>query len=126
MIMAFFCSNVDCGDPTPVGGTLVSGNDFTYTHSATVECSIGYNILGSPTITCQSDGTWTAIPTCIPLGKIFELSSWKIRWIIFIASHEKGKHPQGHILLDTVCPKYLEHVFDLFARHKCEYDRRYT
>lgn len=33
-------------------------------NNATFSCYSGYDIVGSPTSTCHSNGVWTPIPTC--------------------------------------------------------------
>lgn len=61
------CVLSDCGDPTPTSG---SANDTTYTFGAVIEitCNAGYVIVGTSTIECQADGTWSGSPTCDPSG----------------------------------------------------------
>ena len=57
----------DCGDPTPTSGMA---NSSTYTFGSVIEitCNAGYVIVGTSTIECQADGTWSGSPTCDPSG----------------------------------------------------------
>ncbi|XP_053398439.1 sushi, von Willebrand factor type A, EGF and pentraxin domain-containing protein 1-like [Mercenaria mercenaria] len=61
-----YCTIKDCGDPTPMNGTRDSQVQ-TYNASVVITCDDGYEIIGSSPITCQSDGTWSDLPTCHPL-----------------------------------------------------------
>ncbi|XP_052807627.1 sushi, von Willebrand factor type A, EGF and pentraxin domain-containing protein 1-like [Mya arenaria] len=58
------CDIKDCGDPTPVNGS-VSDSTTTYGANVTVTCDNGYDLSASAEITCQADGTWNDIPTCV-------------------------------------------------------------
>ena len=57
---------MDCESPGMIiDGTEVENNGTTYDSSVTYECNLGYNMVGSDTITCQSSGQWSGvIPTC--------------------------------------------------------------
>ena len=59
-------SVVDCESPGMIiDGTEFENNGTTYDSSITYECNLGYNMMGSDTITCQSSGQWSGpIPTC--------------------------------------------------------------
>ncbi|XP_078583742.1 CUB and sushi domain-containing protein 3-like [Branchiostoma floridae x Branchiostoma japonicum] len=58
------CAAVQCPALTaPTNGGVSGGN--TYQDVATFTCDPGYNLAGSPTLTCQADTTWSAAsPTC--------------------------------------------------------------
>ena len=63
---AFLLSTaVDCGTlPNPVNGQ-VSTTGTTSGHTATYSCSIGYDLVGGSTRTCQATGQWSgSAPTC--------------------------------------------------------------
>lgn len=60
--IAYVCF-VDCGDPSPLHGTAITSNGTTAGSTAFISCSEGYNMSGSSTITCTSDG-WDSLPTC--------------------------------------------------------------
>jgi CUB/sushi domain-containing protein len=59
------CAPIDCGAPTsPTNGT-VSAPATTYGSNATYVCNAGFQLSGSATRTCQSNGTWSgSMPTC--------------------------------------------------------------
>lgn len=63
---------LECGDPTPRHGfrntyeTVVGTVVF-------VSCNEGYNLLGDAILTCQSDKSWTDIPTCEIIGNCCSL-----------------------------------------------------
>ena len=61
-----FCNKVNCGDPgAPINGQKV-GDMFTYLETVTFSCvSDDYSLIGSPAITCQSNGSWSdTVPVC--------------------------------------------------------------
>ena len=60
---------LDCGDPTPVNGS-VSDPATTYNTTVGVSCETGYSLSGSAEIVCQADGTWSDSPTCLENGKL--------------------------------------------------------
>ena len=62
------CVLVDCGsvDP-PKNGEIVDSETIETTFNSVIEfiCSTGYMLNGAKSITCQSDGSWSAdVPTC--------------------------------------------------------------
>ena len=62
------CDFVDCGsvDP-PKNGEIVDSETIETTFNSVIEfmCSNGYMLNGAKSITCQSDGSWSAdVPTC--------------------------------------------------------------
>jgi hypothetical protein len=57
----------DCGIPTVFKGTA-NNSATTFNSTVTITCDMGYNITGKSVTTCQSDGTWTSLPTCDPTG----------------------------------------------------------
>ncbi|XP_053398307.1 CUB and sushi domain-containing protein 1-like [Mercenaria mercenaria] len=59
------CEINDCGDLTPQNGSRSAG-PTTYTSSLTIACDTGFDLVGSASITCQADSTWTEYPTCDP------------------------------------------------------------
>ena len=63
------CTLVNCGDPgIPADGTR-SGDNFYYNSTVTYSCNTGYNLTGTTTLTCLSNGTWSAsMPTCPPVN----------------------------------------------------------
>lgn len=46
----------------------VSDSTTTYGANVTVTCDNGYDLSASAEITCQADGTWNDIPTCVENG----------------------------------------------------------
>ena len=60
-------SDIDCGDPgAPRNGQRLSPFSTLYTGRVTYTCFTGYTLLGSKSITCQSDGQWSgSVPQCI-------------------------------------------------------------
>jgi len=62
-----YCQLVDCGEnvTAPVNGNVIFGNETTFGSEAFVNCIEGYQLNGSQTRICTSDGTWGAhSPTC--------------------------------------------------------------
>jgi Sushi repeat (SCR repeat) len=59
----------DCGSPTPLSGSS-NNNATTFNSTVTITCDSGYSINGKSVTTCQSDGTWTSLPTCDPSGTL--------------------------------------------------------
>jgi CUB/sushi domain-containing protein len=58
----------DCGDPTPLNGSISTGVT-TYLATLNVSCNIGFELVGSESITCQADSRWSEYPTCAAKGK---------------------------------------------------------
>jgi len=56
-----FCQLVDCDRNVtiPVNGNVTYENDTTFGNEAFVNCSEGYWLNGSHTLTCTEDGTWS-------------------------------------------------------------------
>ncbi|XP_052279115.1 sushi, von Willebrand factor type A, EGF and pentraxin domain-containing protein 1-like isoform X5 [Dreissena polymorpha] len=62
------CTPVDCGRPTSPQHGHVSQTATTYGSTATISCETGYNLTGSGTSTCGSDGRWNnTSQTCTPV-----------------------------------------------------------
>ena len=59
---------VNCGSLTTSGSGGLSGSltGTTYGHHATYSCTqTGYELVGTPTLTCQSNGAWSgSVPYC--------------------------------------------------------------
>jgi hypothetical protein len=59
------CLLVDCGALPAIANGLVKAVATTYGATATYACSAGYFLTGTPTRTCQADGTWSgSTPVC--------------------------------------------------------------
>ena len=60
------CDIVNCSDPgTPTNGEKVSSDEFTYEAEVAYGCLGEYVLVGSPIITCQSNGYWSdKLPSC--------------------------------------------------------------
>ena len=61
----YLLTEVQCGfvpkiknGTTRMVGKAYFGNSTTYT------CDKGYEMTGSPIVSCQADGTWTQLPQC--------------------------------------------------------------
>ncbi|XP_053374890.1 deleted in malignant brain tumors 1 protein-like [Mercenaria mercenaria] len=65
------CKLIGCGDPTPSHG-IKNSNETTNGTVILISCDKGYTLSGNASITCQSDETWSDIPTCeiIDCGKL--------------------------------------------------------
>lgn len=62
------CMFVDCGALSPPIEGVVSTDRNSLGGTATYTCNAGHTLTGSPTRTCQPDGTWSgAAPTCPPV-----------------------------------------------------------
>ncbi|XP_060568314.1 CUB and sushi domain-containing protein 1-like [Ruditapes philippinarum] len=57
------CEINDCGDPTPINGSISTGST-TYLTTLNVSCDTGFELVGSESITCQADSRWSEYPTC--------------------------------------------------------------
>lgn len=63
------CRPVSCGDPGAIANGTVHGNAFVYPEVLRYECSPGFVLRGSETITCQVDGKWDRQkPWCEPVS----------------------------------------------------------
>ena len=61
------CELVQCDNVSVVNG-IKFGDNHTYGSVLNFSCTEGYNLNGTATITCQSNGEWSSsIPTCIPV-----------------------------------------------------------
>jgi hypothetical protein len=60
------CTIKSCGALTAPSNGAVNMTAATYGSIATFSCGAGYTLSGAATITCQTDGTWSAIaPACV-------------------------------------------------------------
>ena len=61
---------LDCLQPDPaIGNGFLSGST-KFGEGASIGCNAGYEVVGDDTALCQTDGTWAALPTCDPVGKL--------------------------------------------------------
>ncbi|XP_041475001.1 sushi, von Willebrand factor type A, EGF and pentraxin domain-containing protein 1-like isoform X1 [Lytechinus variegatus] len=65
------CRYIYCREPQQVPNAVVFSSEgarpvhMAFPHqNATYQCAQGYRLIGSPNVTCQIDGEWTAPPTC--------------------------------------------------------------
>ncbi|XP_017314969.1 C4b-binding protein alpha chain [Ictalurus punctatus] len=56
---------VNCGLPDVDFNGVVYGNDWWVGSMVRHECRSGFILVGEPTSTCQSNGKWTAKPSCL-------------------------------------------------------------
>lgn len=61
----FCCMLVNCGLPDVDFNGVVYGNDWWVGSMVRHECRSGFILVGEPTSTCQSNGKWTAKPSCL-------------------------------------------------------------
>lgn len=78
------CVAQTCGPPPSVTNAFVQTTGETYLHNASYHCNSGLQLVGSKTLTCLANGTWSLpAPTCevskgcnsprqIPHGKVQE------------------------------------------------------
>lgn len=78
------CVAQTCGPPPTVTNGYVHTTGETYLHNASYYCNVGLQLVGSKTLTCLSNGTWSLpVPMCqvikgcnspkqIPNGKVQE------------------------------------------------------
>jgi hypothetical protein len=61
------CRPVDCGaPPIPANGRVSTSSGTQFNDSASYSCNDGYKIEGSPSRTCQANGSWSgSAPTCV-------------------------------------------------------------
>ncbi|XP_019647923.1 PREDICTED: LOW QUALITY PROTEIN: sushi, von Willebrand factor type A, EGF and pentraxin domain-containing protein 1-like [Branchiostoma belcheri] len=60
------CRRGNCPDlSAPANGLMTGGNRFQ--NQVQFSCNSGYQLVGSTTLTCQADQTWSGqVPTCVP------------------------------------------------------------
>ncbi|XP_070563038.1 LOW QUALITY PROTEIN: sushi, von Willebrand factor type A, EGF and pentraxin domain-containing protein 1-like [Ptychodera flava] len=59
------CSPVDCGQPDSIRNAEFNVTSHTYGSIVVYHCHEGSKLTGSPSQTCQEDGTWSAdLPSC--------------------------------------------------------------
>ena len=64
-IQRFLTTAVDCGPLSITNGQVVTPSGTTFMSTATYSCDNGYELNGTSTITCSSNGMWTpAAPIC--------------------------------------------------------------
>lgn len=63
--VVFWCMLVNCGLPDVDFNGVVYGNDWWVGSMVRDECRPGFILVGEPTRTCQSNGKWTAKPSCL-------------------------------------------------------------
>ncbi|KXJ22998.1 CUB and sushi domain-containing protein 1 [Exaiptasia diaphana] len=57
------CQGKSCGRPkTPVDGSMVANNGYSYTAHIVFKCQKGYQMIGSATSVCLDNGTWSSPP----------------------------------------------------------------
>lgn len=63
----FFLSVIPCSAPAVANGRM---NEFGYQHkpkdTVSITCSEGFDLIGSPQVTCGPDGQWQGLPECRP------------------------------------------------------------
>ena len=64
-IFIFLFSVVDCGSlPSILNGIPGTPFNTTFRETVTYNCSSGYILLGSATVSCLASGNWSSRPTC--------------------------------------------------------------
>ena len=59
----------DCETPTIANAEAAEApKGTTYGEVAILSCSTGYSLNGSTFVTCQTDGSWSTLPTCDIIG----------------------------------------------------------
>jgi hypothetical protein len=59
------CTVVDCGAAPNLANAIFTTTGTTYNSTVTYTCKTGYSMVGTPTRTCLTDGTWsTPAPSC--------------------------------------------------------------
>ncbi|XP_060586453.1 sushi, von Willebrand factor type A, EGF and pentraxin domain-containing protein 1-like, partial [Ruditapes philippinarum] len=63
------CTPIDC-DLLNITDAIFepSVQPYTYLDNVTVDCTDGYILEGSKTVSCKSNGTWSELPTCMPMN----------------------------------------------------------
>ena len=66
---AAVCEVVNCSDPGIPDNGQRHGESFEYEANITFSCDNGYNLIGSKSISCQSNGIWSlSPPICSPVS----------------------------------------------------------
>ena len=63
----------ECPEQNVANGDLTG--ELFYTGSAVVNCDSGYE--GGGAAECGSNGAWTSVPTCTPIGKYIEFRRYR-------------------------------------------------
>ncbi|XP_065203954.1 sushi, von Willebrand factor type A, EGF and pentraxin domain-containing protein 1-like, partial [Planococcus citri] len=63
------CEPRTCGTPHEISNGWHTGDCFTFNCRVNYHCEEGYELVGRPERTCQSDGLWTPkeLPSCVPV-----------------------------------------------------------
>ncbi|XP_066283044.1 sushi, von Willebrand factor type A, EGF and pentraxin domain-containing protein 1-like [Branchiostoma lanceolatum] len=56
------CTRVACQKLDPPTNGIINGTSNLYGDTVTFECNVGYQLVGSQTLTCQSDQQWSGAP----------------------------------------------------------------
>lgn len=96
ILFRMFCL-ADCGKLSPTGGTASTPKGTTYGEVAIVSCEAGYTLNGTAFITCQSNGTWSDMPTCDIKGNYLSKGGCSLK--IFCQRQKRynsgsGTHPE--------------------------------
>lgn len=69
LIYVAFLSS-DCSVPSiPNGKSAETPKGTTYNEIAIMSCEDGYTLNGNAFVTCQANGNWSTLPTCVIKGK---------------------------------------------------------
>nr|CAB3266730.1 sushi, von Willebrand factor type A, EGF and pentraxin domain-containing protein 1 [Phallusia mammillata] len=64
-----FCKRLTCNEPPPIAngnfGPVIG--DYIPSTTVTYSCSGIYRVEGNPTITCGNTGSWSQVPSCVPI-----------------------------------------------------------
>ena len=68
------CRKVVCyGPPAVANADVLRLTGYSLGSQATYRCKSHYQLVGNPTVTCQEDGNWTPMPSCV--GKCLKQSN---------------------------------------------------
>lgn len=67
------CYAVNCGQPDVDMNGFVYGNDWWVDSVVRYVCRPGFMLIGDPARACQSNGRWTAKPSCLSKPHIYKL-----------------------------------------------------
>lgn len=72
LIIAVICGSL----PQIENGSLSkTPTDLTFGETATYECDNNYRLLGSATVTCQANMTWSTPPSCVGMHMLSSVHS---------------------------------------------------
>ncbi|CAL4133700.1 unnamed protein product [Meganyctiphanes norvegica] len=123
------CQPVTCPEPYEVFASTRKGVNYEFNNSLVYNCDTGYQLVGSESIICQADGTWSDdfpfcdLILCLPIAPIYH-GSWEqvnIHGIPMKTEPDQNGKYVGHTKVSKSA-KIMEQIIDEFPE---EFDHKY-